>query len=263
MPTRPQRWLRTATVRTTARSPLRLTVTNIDTGRYSVTGTIPTTYSGGDTVIIVAVAVIGGLTFKFPLTRDVLDRLVVPRNQALTGFPFYAVQAANPLQPATGQTFTATRQIDGGAFGNCANAPTEVGNGWYKINLAATDLNGATIALNFAAQRADGAGDNPNIMICYPLSVTARNYSRQIGWYTTFRYTPSGHTPVAFPYRSMCGAFVPGGPRAVLAGPFDASSPPIVPLVLYIDPSACSSSSPTNTDADFAAIDPRAAQRVS
>lgn len=51
-------------------------------------------------------------------------------------------------------TVVAQRSIDGGAFASCANAPTEVSNGVYKIDLAAADLNGNTIMLRFSATAA-------------------------------------------------------------------------------------------------------------
>jgi hypothetical protein len=57
--------------------------------------------------------------------------------------------------PAPSLTVTATRSIDGAAFGACANSASEIGNGWYKINLAAADLNGAVIILRFTATGAD------------------------------------------------------------------------------------------------------------
>jgi hypothetical protein len=53
--------------------------------------------------------------------------------------------------PRTGLTITAQRSIDGAAFGTCANSATEVGSGWYKIDLAAADLNGTVVALRFSA----------------------------------------------------------------------------------------------------------------
>ncbi len=56
---------------------------------------------------------------------------------------------------ATGLTVTATRSIDGGAFGACTNSPTEIGSGFYKINLSASDMNGTEVILVFTASGAD------------------------------------------------------------------------------------------------------------
>ena len=54
--------------------------------------------------------------------------------------------------PQTGATVTAERSIDGGAFASCTNSVSEIGNGWYKINLSTTDLNATTnVALKFTA----------------------------------------------------------------------------------------------------------------
>jgi len=86
---------------------------------------------------------------------DTLNALAVMKNTALNAFPFYMALASDHYSPATGLTITATRSIDGGAFAACANTASETGNGWYLIDLAASDLNGATIALSFAAATAD------------------------------------------------------------------------------------------------------------
>lgn len=71
------------------------------------------------------------------------------KNVAVTGFPFFMV--ATDGTAATGKTITATRSIDGAALASCANSATEISGGWYKIDLATTDMNGESIALNFAA----------------------------------------------------------------------------------------------------------------
>jgi hypothetical protein len=73
----------------------------------------------------------------------------VKKNTALAAFPFVMVDTTGA--PTTGLTVSATRSIDGAAFGACANAVVEVANGGYKIDLAAADLNGNTIILRFAA----------------------------------------------------------------------------------------------------------------
>jgi hypothetical protein len=87
----------------------------------------------------------------------ILARLPVrpTKNTALAAFPFLMVDSTDHVTGETGLTVTATRSIDGGAFAACANAVTEVANGLYKINLAASDLNGDTIVLRFIAAGAD------------------------------------------------------------------------------------------------------------
>jgi hypothetical protein len=83
-------------------------------------------------------------------------RITIRKNTALTNFAFKMVSSANHYQGKTGLTsFTAQRSIDGGAFGALTNAVTEIGNGMYKIDLAAADLNGDVVALRFTASGAD------------------------------------------------------------------------------------------------------------
>lgn len=77
------------------------------------------------------------------------------KNVALSNFEFVMVDSTG--LPKTGLTITATRSIDGGGFGACTNAATEIGNGVYSINLSAADLNGNVISLRFTAS---GANDS-------------------------------------------------------------------------------------------------------
>ncbi len=79
----------------------------------------------------------------------------IKKNTALSGFQFYMALASDHVSPGTGLTITSTRSLDGGAFASTANLATEIGNGWYQLNLAASDLNGNTIALSFAATLCD------------------------------------------------------------------------------------------------------------
>jgi hypothetical protein len=77
------------------------------------------------------------------------------KNQALANFPFLMTDSTNH-NPLTGLTVSATRSIDGAAFGagTIANM-TEVANGIYQCDLGAGDLNGDTIVLRFTASGAD------------------------------------------------------------------------------------------------------------
>ena len=85
------------------------------------------------------------------------------KNVALAGFMFVMVDSTGT--PRTGLTVTPTRAIDGAAFAGCANAVTEISNGFYKIDLAASDLNGNVIALKFSAT---GAQDRDITVITTP-----------------------------------------------------------------------------------------------
>lgn len=78
----------------------------------------------------------------------------VKKNQALAAFTFLMTDSTTHA-PKTGVTVTATRSLDGGAFGSCANAATEITSGWYKIDLAATDLNANVVSLRFTGTSAD------------------------------------------------------------------------------------------------------------
>src|SRR5689334_18126225 len=72
----------------------------------------------------------------------------IKKNTALSNYMF-RMSDSSTGDPKTGVTVTATRSLDGAAFASCANSVTEVASGWYKINLAAADLNGDTVALKF------------------------------------------------------------------------------------------------------------------
>jgi hypothetical protein len=79
----------------------------------------------------------------------------IRKNQALANFPFLMTDSTNH-NPLTGLTVTATRSIDGAAFGSGTIANmTEVANGIYQCDLGAGDLNGDTIVLRFTGSGAD------------------------------------------------------------------------------------------------------------
>ena len=73
----------------------------------------------------------------------------ITKNTALSAFMFKMVDATDGYTAETGVTVTATRSLDGAAFASCANSATEVASGWYKIDLATTDLNANTVVLRF------------------------------------------------------------------------------------------------------------------
>jgi hypothetical protein len=93
------------------------------------------------------------LTATTAIQADLPQRIT--KNTALSGFTFLMVEDGDHVTPATGLTVTATRSLDGAAFGACANAVSEISNGFYKIDLAAGDLNGNVVALKFSATGAD------------------------------------------------------------------------------------------------------------
>lgn len=79
----------------------------------------------------------------------------VKKNTALNNFEFVLYDSTDHVTPKTGLTVTGQRSIDGGAFAALTNAVVEVGNGTYKVNLAAADLNGDIVTLRFTATGAD------------------------------------------------------------------------------------------------------------
>lgn len=78
----------------------------------------------------------------------------IKKNQALAKFEFPMTDATTHA-PKTGLTVTATRSLDGGAFGACANAVVELSNGLYYIDLAAADLNANVVTLRMTAAASD------------------------------------------------------------------------------------------------------------
>ena len=60
--------------------------------------------------------------------------------------------------PVSGLTVTAERAIDSGSFSACANSVSEISDGFYKITLAAADLNGDIVSLKFTGAGASDQG---------------------------------------------------------------------------------------------------------
>ncbi len=81
----------------------------------------------------------------------------VAKNTALNNFMFLMRDSTTDA-PKTGLTVTPTRSLDGAAFTGTANAVTEVSDGYYKIDLAAADLNGDIVALKFTSAGANDTG---------------------------------------------------------------------------------------------------------
>lgn len=84
------------------------------------------------------------------------------QNQPCAAFPFAMTTSGIPK---TGLAVTAQRSLGGAGFSPCANAPTELGNGIYVINLSAADLNAPTVILRFTAS---GADDNDIFLVTQP-----------------------------------------------------------------------------------------------
>lgn len=77
------------------------------------------------------------------------------KNQALANFQFLMTDSTTH-NPATGKTVTVTRCIDSGAFSaGTLSAVTEISNGLYRVDFAASDLNGNVVTLRATASGCD------------------------------------------------------------------------------------------------------------
>jgi hypothetical protein len=124
-------------------------VTELSSGWYKVAANATDSNTYGPLLLHAAVATADNTDVTYFVKTS-----NTKKNQALTGFTFVMTDSTNHA-PATGLTVTATRSLDGAAFGACANAVAEVANGVYKITLAAADLNANTVMLKFTATGAD------------------------------------------------------------------------------------------------------------
>jgi hypothetical protein len=73
----------------------------------------------------------------------------IKKNTAITGFTFLMVDTSG--NPKTGLSVTAQVSLNGASFVTCTNAVAELALGYYKINLAAADLNADAVTLRFTA----------------------------------------------------------------------------------------------------------------
>jgi hypothetical protein len=78
----------------------------------------------------------------------------VKKNAALNNFTFQMTDSTNHA-PAPGLSVSGTKSLDGGSYTATTNAVTAIGNGMYKINLTAAEMNGNIVALRFTATGAD------------------------------------------------------------------------------------------------------------
>jgi hypothetical protein len=113
----------------------------------TVTGNVLGTVAAVTTAT--AVGTVGTVTGAVTISAG---QLTVKKDQALAGFTFPMYNNTGTL--TTGLTVTAQESVDGGAIGFTTNSPSEIGDGIYKIDLAAGDLNGTVITLLFSASGA-------------------------------------------------------------------------------------------------------------
>lgn len=129
------------------------------TGNLVGTVSTLTTYTGNTvqtadvaTLITTVGAAGAGLTAVGLATTS---RAGIRKNVAITAFEILMTDSTNH-NPATGLTVTVTRSIDGATFAALAvTTVTEIANGWYKFDFAASDLNGTVIGVRATATGAD------------------------------------------------------------------------------------------------------------
>lgn len=113
---------------------------------------------------VTATLPVPGRTIFFPGLQPITQRAIfetsgVPaKGAALANFTFVMIDETDHASPATGLTVTAEVSKDGGAFAAADNAPAEMSNGYYKIDLTAGDMNADLVTLRFSAPGADDAG---------------------------------------------------------------------------------------------------------
>lgn len=74
---------------------------------------------------------------------------VYKKATAVTAFAFYMELTAGGA--ATGKTVTAQISKDGGVFATLAGSVTEIGSGWYEVDLTGTEMNADEIAFKATA----------------------------------------------------------------------------------------------------------------
>ena len=116
-----------------------------------VTGSVGSVVGGVGGAVGSVVGNVGGTIGGFASGQGPRFR----KNVAVSNFMFLMTDSTNH-NPATGLTVSVTRSIDGAAFGAGAlSSVTEVSGGWYRVDFAAGDTNGNTIAFRATATGAD------------------------------------------------------------------------------------------------------------
>lgn len=118
---------------------------NCTGGTLNLFGNWTYTDNSGGAVTIVEDGNITAITKK---TNNLPE--IYKKNIAVNNFMFELISASDGISPATGITpITAKRSIDGGAYEDMTNSPSEIGLGTYKTNISADDLNGDEITWKF------------------------------------------------------------------------------------------------------------------
>lgn len=143
------RWNGTAVATPATAGIPDVNVKNIDNDAASASGTVTFPAATLASTTNITAGTIASVTNAVAITSN------IKQNQALAAFEFMMTDSTLHT-PVTGKTVTVTRSIDGGAFGAGAlSAVTEVSNGIYKVDFAASDLNGKIIVLRATATTSD------------------------------------------------------------------------------------------------------------
>jgi hypothetical protein len=111
-------------------------------------------WNGSVTIPLSDLATSGQVGMAFPIR--------IFRGQMVQNFPFKLVSAADHITPFTSGVISGQISRDGGSFGALqSGAFTEIGLGFYKVNLTSGDLLANTVALSFSANGISGGTSDP------------------------------------------------------------------------------------------------------
>lgn len=88
---------------------------------------------------------------------------IFDKGTAFSNFPIKMVDATDFNTPETGKSPTVQLSLDGATFVNATNSPSEIGYGWYRINLTSAEMNHDVIVVKCTA-----SGCVQNDYVIYP-----------------------------------------------------------------------------------------------
>lgn len=114
-------------------------------------------WNGSNTLPLADLASSGQISRGFPIR--------IARGEMTTNFPVYMVSSADHVTPFTSGVVSGQISRDGGIFGPLQSGNfTEMGLGFYKVNLTSGDLLANTVALQFSAVGISGGSADPRSM---------------------------------------------------------------------------------------------------
>jgi len=133
-----------------------LTVANPVTGLYTLSGTVPSGYSGGDVFNTVVAATVSTVSTQAVVDRQVIDRLPALQKNAAFGFSFRMFSSTAPYTAAyTSGSVTGTRTLSGGASSAVTGTITQIAStNEYYFAGAAADCNSGEAHFAFTASGA-------------------------------------------------------------------------------------------------------------